>query len=287
MTVARWFRDGATSIVYDAHELFLFQPPRGRRLADFWTRTTRPIFLALERRLARQATAVVTVTEPLARWYAWKFRVPRPCVVRNALDPLLRDDTGPVDLRKIVEPTCAILVHTGIITNRGRSLSETVEALQYVPESVCLVFLGQGEHQEDLQETARKWGVSGRVFFVPPVLPDEVPETIRSADAALVLLRPDSVNTWGALPNKLFEAVAAGLPVVVSPTFALARVVVEHDLGPVCVGFGPQEIAAGIQAALSPEGQSRYRARVMAAQQKMNWQHEAAKLCQIYEGILR
>lgn len=278
----------ATPLVYDSHELFLFQSPRAARLANAWHALTLPVSLRIERALARRARAVITVSEPLARTLALRYGIARPVVVRNALDPLLEgDNAAPVNLRALAGAGRWLVVHSGTVTDRGRCLSEAVAALVHLPDDVALAFLGQGEAASDLRVLAWRLGVAERVNFVLPVPPEDVARTIQAADAMLVALRPDSANIWAALPNKLFEAVAAGVPVVASDTFTLARVVRRYDLGAVCDARDPAALAEAIRAVLSPAGQARYRAGVRAAQRDLTWADEAAKLCALYAEVLR
>jgi glycosyltransferase involved in cell wall biosynthesis len=109
---------------------------------------------------------------------------------------------------------------------------------------------------------------------------------IRSADVAAVLMRPDSLNIRASLPGKFYESVAAGVPVVASNSLALARIVERWQLGQTCEPTDPTSIAAALSDVLSSERQAYYREHVVAAQQFINWQTEAAKLCAVYRQVL-
>ncbi len=282
------------ALIYDSHELFLFMSPYKSRLFNLWHRLTRPVFMRLERYLCRRADAVITLGESKARFLARWYRIPCPVLVRNVIDPVNEAERAPVDLREITGGR-RFIVHTGIITQRRRCLGELVEALKYMPEDVVLVLLGvsegtaQAEARELLQWTERLQ-IIDRVFFVPPVLPEQVPVTIRTAQAAAVLLRSESWqgdywNVRTSLPTKLFEAVAAGLPVVASKQYTLARLVRLFELGE-CCSTDPQSIAAAFNRVLDPERQTYYRARIAVARQVLNWQTEAARLDAVYRRVL-
>jgi len=235
----------------------------------------RPIWFAVERRLARGADAVITVSEPVARCLAGWYGIPRPVVIRNCIDPV-----PPAPAQK------PYLVHTGDLTNRGRCLDELVEAFAAVPEGVDLVFLGYGEARAALEVRAQTLGVENRVRFVPPVKPEAVAETISDAQAALVLLRPDSWHSRATLPNKLFEAVAAGLPVVASDKFAVRRMVESYRLGIICDATDPAAIAGAIRRILEPERQTEHRQAITEAQHRLNWRTEAERLAALYRELL-
>ncbi len=287
ITLAQLIRQRSARVVYDSHELYLFQPPVRSAWVNRWHELTRPAFMAVEQYLARRAGAVITVSDPISRVMASWYRIPRPAVILNTIDPVREQTPAPVDLRAIVGAGRRCIVHTGDLTNRGRCLTELVQATSLLPNDIALVFVGADQEAGALARLAQSLDIGTRVFFVPPVRPEEVPMVICGADAAAVLLRSDLWHIEATLPAKLFEAVAAGLPIVASPTFALARIVRQFDLGIVASSEQPAAIADAINCILSPDQQAHYRAQVKDAQHVLNGQTAAAKLDAIYRSILR
>jgi glycogen(starch) synthase len=287
ISVVRGRRRNPPALVYDTHELFLFMSPRHSRLSNVWHRLTRPAFMRLERYLCRRADAVITVCEAIARLLAMWYDIPRPVTIWNALDPVDADSETPPDLPDVRDLTGERrrIVHTGRITNRGRCLTELVEALARLPDDVVLVFVGaKQDAQPELEGHIRRLKLEGRVVFVPPVAPERVSIMIRPADVAAVLMRPDSMNMRAALPAKFFEAVAAGVPVVTSNRFTLAQVVQRWQIGQTCDPTDPASIAAALGDVLGR--QAFYREKMVAAQHDINWQTQAEKLCAIYRQVL-
>jgi glycosyltransferase involved in cell wall biosynthesis len=294
VSLVRGLQRSPVALIYDSHELFLFMSPYRSRLFNLWHRLTRPAFMRVEKHLIRQADAVITLGESKARFLARWYGIPRPILVRNVIDPVDETAPAPVDLRDITGGR-RFIVHTGIITQRRRCLAELVEALGYLPEDVALVFLGEAEGaaQTDARELSRlaeRLKVRERVLFVPPVAPEQVPVTIQPALAAAVLLRSDprQADYWNvrtSLPTKFFEAIAAGVPVVASRQYTLARLVREYEVGE-CCATDPKSIAAAFDHVLDPEQQAYYRSRIAAAQQVLNWKTEAAGLDIVYRGVL-
>lgn len=277
------------AVIYDSHELFLFMSPHPSRLFNLWHRLTRPAFMRLEGYLIRRTDAVLTVCEAIARLLARWYSIPRPVVIWNALDPVKEDAATRLDLPDLRGITGGrrCIVHTGRITNRGRCLTELVEALALLPEDVALIFLGaKDDAKAELSRQIERLELDKRVIFVPPVAPEQVSAMIRPADAAAVLMRPDSMNMRAALPAKFFEAVAAGVPVVTSNRFTLAQIVQRWQLGQTCEPTDPESVAAALSEVLSPGRRAFYRAQVEAAQEFINWQTEAARLCAVYRGVL-
>lgn len=279
VALARGLRGARPKLVYDAHELYLFMAPQGARR---W----RPVFMGIEGALARRADGVLALAEGRARLLSRWYRIPCPVVIENMLDPVPEGAPAPVDLRAVAGAGRRIVVHTGYVDPRRRATRELVLALHTLPDDIALVFLGGGEGVAALHALARESGLGDRVHFLPPVPPETVAATIRVADAAAILMRAESWNTRAGLPNKLFEAVAAGVPVVASDMFVLRRIVRRYDLGVLVDHDDPADIARGLAAVLSPEGQARYRAGMRAAQREMTWTGEAARLCAFYREVL-
>ena len=88
--------------------------------------------------------------------------------------------------------------------------------------------------------------MADRVVLAPPVPTGEVVRWAAGADVGLALIQNVSLSYFLSLPNKLFEYVAAGLPVVASDFPDLRRVVEERGLGTVCRPDDPAAIARAI-----------------------------------------
>lgn len=267
-------------IIYDSHELFFDrQPPdnpNGTLVRSF----------SLERKhetkLVQKACRIITVSDSIADLMAEKWRVPRPLVIRNA-----------VDIRRLTPlaiefPTKnRIVVHSGNITF-GRHLPELAAALKYLPFDVSLVFMGNPRsHTADpIEKFAQENNLEERLILVPPVSPQAVANTLAQADIGVALFTLDALNYRFAMPNKLFEYIAAGLPILVGQAPDIAQVIEEFQLGIVCNEKDPKAIAEGILQLLEPENHRRFRRNVIKARQTLCWETEEEKLISLYENIL-
>lgn len=286
LSIVRAGRHKRPALVYDSHELYLFQPRNRSRLAEWLHQFTLPLAMALEGYLARRANGVLALVEGRARLLSRWYKIPRPLVIHNALDPVDEHAPAPINLQFVIGMGRRCIVHTGNIVERWLAVAELVRAVALLPDDVALVFLGQGESAGYVRTLADQLGLNGRVYIVPPVQPDQVAAVIRSADVAAIPLRPESWNIRAALPNKLFEAIGAGVPVLASNMFVLRRIVRRYDLGLCCDFNDPAAIAAALRQMLTPEAQSHYRACVRAAQVEINQQAEMRKLLDFYRLLL-
>ncbi|NBU25512.1 MAG: hypothetical protein EBS39_07820 [Gammaproteobacteria bacterium] len=102
---------------------------------------------------------------------------------------------------------------------------------------------------------------------------------------------PSTLNHRISTPNKLFESIGAGVPVIGSD-FATMRDILLSDpdgpLGAVCDPTNPQEVANAIHSILSmsPSDRADLRARcIRAAATRWNWEAQAARLTELYATL--
>jgi glycosyltransferase involved in cell wall biosynthesis len=119
--------------------------------------------------------------------------------------------------------------------------------------TIRFVFLGDGKEKRSLMVKAAEMGLAN-VCFLPPVSKDEMPGALAAADACIAILKPIPLyNT--VYPNKVFDYMAAGKPVVLAIGGVIREVVEQAQAGiPVAPG-DPQALAAAVrQLADDPAG---------------------------------
>ncbi|HKO38074.1 MAG TPA: glycosyltransferase, partial [Solirubrobacterales bacterium] len=204
--------------VYDSHELW-----PDRNLRPEW----RPWLLLCEALFVRAADAVVTTSPGYAEVISSRYRIAQPTVVRNL--PEWRAETG--GPRAAGDPPLA--VYFGAVT-RNRGLPAALRALALVPElRLRIVGPEAWGYRATLAELAAELGVAERLELLDPVAPEQAPAMLGDADVGLALIEPACLSYEMTLPNKLYEYVAAGLPVLSSEVPVLAREVREHGVGAV------------------------------------------------------
>jgi glycosyltransferase involved in cell wall biosynthesis len=140
----------------------------------------------------------------------------------------------------------------------------------------------------ELDDLIAREGVADRVRILPPVPYDELLDWTVSADIGLIICPPGySPNVKMMLPNKLFEYLMAGLPVLASDLEAVAEVIKTYDVGWIESSLTPADVGATINATLADQA-ARARMRVNAldaAKQVFCWEHERAELIRLYVRI--
>ncbi len=211
-----------------------------------------------------------------------------PTVVINA--PSLSDISAEVtDLRSRLglAREVPLLVYSGGVT-RARGVETAIEALVHLPgvhlAVVCVPSTAIGPVRE-LRALAESLDITDRVHCVDPVEPHEVVAYLRSADVGLIpILRYPSHEM--SLPNKVFEYIFAGLPVLASNMPSLTEFIARSGIGEVFEVENPADLAAKVTKVLdAPEG---YRERLSRPefQHDVSWEGQADLLRNLYADLL-
>lgn len=267
-------------VVYDARDL----PFDARHLAA-WPGPARRLLQGVERRWARQADGVVTVNDQLADLLAERWSIERPTVVMNGAVPLAR----PFDVRlqeRLGQPagTRVVLYHGGFSPARG--IEQLIAAMTHVDRAV-LVLMGYGPLDAQLRARAAR-ECRGQVFVLDPVPPWQVVDVVAGADVVAIPIQGTTLNHRLATPNKLFEAMAAGVPVVASNLPGMASIIAATGCGLTCDPTDPEDIAATIRRLLEAPEEDRiaYRQRSLAAAQgAYGWAAQLERLTALYGSL--
>lgn len=271
-------------VVYDARDIYVDAANLARLPGP-----ARRLFGAVERRWARQASRVATVNRPYAEVMAARFGVPLPLIVMNCS---YAPDADPPRGRRFHErlglPDAArvVLYQGGFSRNRG--IEQLIEALPLLPADTVLGLLGYGVLQAELERRAASPELVGRLHVLPAVAPTELLDWVGSADVVAMPIQPSTLNHRLTTPNKLFEAMAAGVPVVASDLPGMAGIVRETGCGVLCDPTSPDSIAAAIRSILeAPEAdRARYRERALAAvRSTYNWDAQVELLLAEYTRL--
>ena len=275
----------SSDVIYDAIDDVGF----GNNVLRF-PRIVRAMIRRRERSWARAADGRVTVNEALAERLAASWRTPLPTIVPNWPEAHPRrnaDGIGPIRAALDLPLDRRIVLFQGRLgPNRG--LDEAAEAILQVPNA-ALVLLGFGSGYAASAARDANPRFVGRHFTLPAVHPDELLDWTVDADVALVTLPPVSANQRASTPNKFWEAIAVGTPIVLGPDLpVMAELVRTFDLGDISESGTPESVARSIRRVLdvSPETAIARRRRIAAvAAAQFSWPRAAerylALVCEI------
>jgi glycosyltransferase involved in cell wall biosynthesis len=256
-------------LIYDTHELW---PDRNGRLES------RKWLMAAEAIFVRVADSTITTSPGYSQLLARRYRITPPVLVRNLPTGVPLDGLD----KSLDSPT---LAYAGGLL-RGRGLEQAIEVLVVVPE-VRLALIGDGHEPyiRELREHARRLNVEDRVEFRGLVPPGEVVNALASAHVGLCLIQPVCRSYELTLPNKLFEYVAAGLPILASDLPVIGDLTRRHDLGEVVPSNDISAIATALQKLLDPTRNAECRRRAAVFASQADWRREREVLAGVYRDV--
>jgi glycosyltransferase involved in cell wall biosynthesis len=262
-----------TRVIYDAHELEAERPG--------WSRLARWRARMVERACIRHADRVVAVSEGRGAFMAGMYRIPPPTIIRNT--PEQPRSEMPADVRHSGDGGPATVMYMGVVAI-GRGLTQLVDVLPVLPDVRAVLVGPDMGLARDLSRRGAELGVSDRLEIRPPVAPDDVATTLLQADAGYCAFENICASYYFNLPNKIFEYLLSGLPVVASDLPEL-RALLEGSGAGVLFDPGSRENLADAISRLLCEDRQAVRTRALRLGRENCWEQEQARLLDLYDQM--
>lgn len=262
-------------LVFDAHE---YSPLMFEDVFIWRWLYSRPIQYFFKRYFP-EVDASMTVAPRIANRYRKEWGL-NPFVVMNAPDPVNLPKKNHLCTNELH------LVHHGS-ANPSRRLELMIEAIGLCRPGIYLNLMivdSNNAYVRKLKSLAEKLA-PGKVTFLQPVSPFQIPEKISRFDIGVYLLNPSNYNQKVALPNKFFDFLQAGLAVCIGPSPSMADIVNEFECGWVVPTFQPKDMAEVINQIDFHELMEKKRSAEEAALH-FNAKNEMGKVLNIYQELL-
>ena len=263
-----------TRLIYDTHELFTEVPELTSRpkIQNIWLKIESTIFPKLKQ--------VITVNDSIAKIYMQKYNV-AVTSVRNVpiydREDVIRNTRKELNLRD--EDFILIIQGSGL--NKDRGIEEAISAMQYCTDCVLLL-VGDGDVIPKAKKMVAEQKMEATVRFIPRRPYQELMKITRIADLGLLLDKNTSLNQGLALPNKLFDYIHAGIPILSSNLTEISKIIKQYGVGIFLLEIEPKTISETIlkyKSNITLQKQHRINCRNAAEQE--NWQVEQQKLIAI------
>ena len=263
-----------SKMVFDSHEYFTETPELvGRpKVQRVWKR--------IEGFVVPKLDEMITVCDSIADLFREKYGV-KVYVIRNipprkAL-PLKGDK---IALGLPFDKHLLILQGSGINIQRGAE--ELVQAMTLL-DDCFLMIIGGGDVLPILKQMVEEQKITDRVRFFPRMFYQQMMAYTQLAELGFCLDKDTNLNYRFSLPNKLFDFIQAGVPIVASHLTEIEKIVEQYDLGLFIENHEPATIAATIREALSDEARiAQWKQNLAVAARDLCWENEEQKLLEIY-----
>ena len=269
-----------TRLIYDTHELFTEVPELTSRpkIQNIWLKIESSIFPRLKH--------VITVNDSIAKIYRQKYNVALS-TVRNVpeydKENISRNTRKELNIRE--EDFILIIQGSGL--NKDRGIEEAVSAMEHCSDCVLLL-VGDGDVIPKAKKMVAEKKMESKVRFIPRRPYKELMRITRLADLGLLLDKNTSLNQGLALPNKLFDYIHAGIPILSANLTEISKIIEQYEVGIFLSEIQPKTICETIlKYKTNIALQKQHRINCRNAAEKENWQVEKQKLIDVIHSAER
>jgi glycosyltransferase involved in cell wall biosynthesis len=262
-------------ILYDAHEL--------ESETNGISANMRRVVNFIEKSCWNSVDVLVTVSPSIQSWYIQKLGSKSSSIVLNSphfnVKNIRRQYEDYFREKYNLSKESRIFLYLGNL-ERGRGIETILEAFLNTPKDRVIIFMGSGSLENKISKFTKN---NSNIFLHAPVSHDIVVNVASSADFGICLIEDISLSDRFCLPNKLFEYIFSGLPVIASNLPDMRKLILEYDVG-ICIENSTQSLLRAVLETDKDQFDD------LAFQHDMlndlSWESQAQKLESIYRELL-
>lgn len=262
-------------LIYDSHEYFTETPELTHRPA------VQKVWKTIEKFVLSRMDEMITVNDSIANLFREKYKI-KVHVVRNM--PFRMQQQQVTDRETLgLPPDKNLLILQGSGINIQRGAEELVLSMKYLDDCLLLI-IGDGDVLPVLKELCETEQLSEKIRFLPRMPYPELMRYTRLADLGFTLDKATNLNYKFSLPNKLFDFIQAGVPVIASDLPEIKRIIEQYQIGAFIPTHQPEDIAATIRKSLDNKAlRVKWKNNLIFAAKELCWENEEKVLLKIYE----
>ncbi len=269
-------------LVYDTHEYFLGMPELAGR--PF----VKKVWQAIEAFIFPKVQHIYTICDSFCELYRKDYQKELKAV-RNV--PYLQvEESGallPTAIQNKIPHDRKILLFQGAGINPERGVEELVLSMQYLdPGQFHLLIIGGGDIFDQIVTLVNDQALTDRITILPKQPFEILRAVTRQAHLGLSLDKPTNINHLYGLPNKIFDYLHCGVPVLVSRLVELEKIVNEYQVGDFIENHDPKHIADRIREMLGDERQlEKWSENTRKLRLELNWEKESKIVTDIFKQV--
>jgi glycosyltransferase involved in cell wall biosynthesis len=261
-------------VVYDAHEFEIDDIPNQSAWAikfKYW----------IEKSLICYVNRVITVSESIATEYVRLYSIPKPALVLNcpAYQDVLKKNLFREDLK--IRENQTIFLYQGNLSY-GRGIELLLEAFDsFDSDKNVLVCMGYGPLEQAIK---RRADACSKIYFFPASSPDNILDYTASANYGIAFIEDTCLSHRYCLPNKMFEYLMAGIPVLTSNLFEMKRLVESYKVGIVADDNTVDGVKRSVEASLL-QNYHEIRDNLLRVKKEFCWENQEKILLDVYRAL--
>ncbi|MBU0489609.1 MAG: glycosyltransferase [Bacteroidetes bacterium] len=261
-------------LIYDSHEYFTGVPELTGR-----TKTIR-VWKFFEKRILPGLKHTMTVNSSVARLYCDEYSIGMKVVMNVPLPKDMNEDERILEKYKLSNRS-RYIIYQGAL-NKDRGLEELIGSMAYVPEDLILLLAGDGDLTESLKKLAIDSGLEHKVRFLGRIPLGELHQVTMKALVGISAEKDTNLNYHNSLPNKIFDYIQAGVPVLASPFPEISHIFGRFEIGMLLKSHDMKEMGSLITEMIENAAKREFwRVQLAEAAREYSWKNEEQKLLEL------
>ncbi len=267
-------------LIYDAHEIYYSQ----RMFPD----AVQQKYFKEEKKYIKYADIVITVNQFISDIMAKQYKTTPEVIMNCAEMPV---NFNPAESYRLLKNKIKVAADWKIILYQGwlspeRNIEALIKGVRFLPDKCCLVIIGYGEYEGMLRKIASEEKVQEKIFFLGKISPDEILHYTAGADIGVIPYLPIDENHRYCSPNKFFEYILAGIPVITNNSFFFRAMNEKYGVVHTIDTFSPEKFAQAVTEMLFNKSKfNEMKNNCYKAAKELNWDVEGKKLLSVYNRL--
>ncbi|MGB5156416.1 glycosyltransferase [Desulfobacterium sp. N47] len=278
-------------IAYDAHELWLEN--RNYLSTNFilslLRKCLKQVNILKERIWIKDVDLVITVNQSLAQYLSDFYNIKKPVILRNLPDQIKITNNGNKFRQELnIHENTNIVLYQGALLS-GRGIENLIKAFENINNNTILVFMGYGALYDYVKNISQLIEFNDKIFLKDAVSPSDLLGYTCGADLGVSLIENTCKSYYYSSPNKVWEYIAAGVPILVSDFPEMRQSAIDEQMGYTVDPASPEDISKKINSIFDKKNYSDYLMRKNNCIEKTisqyNWEKEKEILISAYQSM--